>query len=201
LLTWSPDEDAHDLPLELKKIINDSWGVTRGVLVAEKEAKWHVHFIFSTDRSYNSDYAWWKKGIAHLNYGASFDLKYHNNFLCCAGGYLSKDQERVVLKTHGISQDQMEYGQVLYTERIQRQKIRKFVDDLIVINGDKLDAAVGAMRAHEECGTEEALIRLGAIGFTFSRSRTGYDEVYRRMYVAQDAMSTVPGEGVTGGIL
>ena len=201
LLTWSPDGDAQDLPSDLKKIINESWGVTRGVLVAEKEEKWHVHFIFSTARSYNSDYAWWKKSISHLNYGAEFDLKFHNNFLCCAGGYLSKDGERLVLASQGISKDQLAYGQVLYEQRLLRQKVRKFVDDLIVINPDKIDAAVGAVRSTENCSADEAIIHLGRIGFAFARSRPGFDELYRRVYGAQELMSEVPGQRVTGGIL
>lgn len=171
------------------------------MLVAEKEEKWHVHFIFSTSRSYNSDYKWWDKSIKHLNYGAEFDLKYHNNFLCCAGGYLSKDTERIILKVHGISRDQLEYGEAEYEKRIIRQKIRKFVDDFIIINPNKLDVAMGAMRAEENCSAEEALVHLGTAGFAFSQGRGGYDELYRRMYAAKESMSAMPRERLAGGIL
>jgi len=195
LLTWSPEGDARDLPVELKKIINDSWGVVRGLLVAEKEEKWHVHFIFSTSRSYNSDYKWWAKSIAHLNYGAEFDLKYHDNFLCCAGGYLSKDSERSILQSYGISSDQLAYGEALYAKRNLRKKIRNFVDDFLVINPDKLDAAVGAMLSEQGGTSEEALIRLGSIGFTFARSSTGFHELYRRLYTERKDVSQMPGAG------
>lgn len=182
MLTWSPETDAEDLPNDLKKIINESWGVSRGLLVAEKEEKWHVHFIFSTSRSYNSDYKWWSKSISHLNYGAEFDLKYHDNFLCCAGGYCQKDNSRRIIARHNISDEQLLYGSQLYTKRLQRQKIRHFVDSFIVINPSKMDTAIGAMRAELGCGNEEAVIRLADAGFAFSSARPGYDEVYTRLY-------------------
>jgi hypothetical protein len=56
------------------------------------------------------------------------------------------------------------------------------VDDLLVINPSKIDAAIGAMRAEQGCGDEEAIIRLADAGFTFATAKAGYDEVYRRLY-------------------
>jgi len=170
------------------------------MLVAEKEEKWHVHFIFSTSRSYNSDYKWWKKSIEHLKYGPEFDLKYHDNFLCCAGGYCQKDESRKILASKGISEEQLEYGSRLYVLRQQRQRIRRYVDDLLVINPSKIDAAIGAMQVEANCDTDEAEIRLATAGFAFASARPGYQEVYKRDY-ENKRMHNKPETEISGLVL
>jgi len=196
LLTWSPPEDAHDLPEDIKKVIR-TWPVSRGILVAEKEEKWHVHYLFSTSRSYNSDYKWWEPFFKEKNYGPALDIRYHNNFVVCAGGYLSKDAERNIIKIYNVSEAQLLWGSEEYDRRLARQKIRSFVDDLLVINPDKYDAAVGAVQAEQGCSSEEAEFHLARMGFAFSRSRPGREEYYRRMQLERIAVSEVPREDIS----
>jgi len=193
LLTWSPEEDALDLPEDLKSIIR-TWPISRLLLVAEKEQKWHVHCLFSTSRSYNSDYKWWAADLKDKAYGAALDIRYHNNFLVCAGGYMSKDYERKILKVYNVTQAQMEYGAEEYNKRLVRQKIRRNLDDFVVIQPDKFDAAVGALQAERGYDRAEAEIRLGEYGFCFARSSSGHTELYRRMYLRQKEVSALPNE-------
>jgi len=199
LLTWSPEGDALDLPEDLKSIIR-TWPISRGMLVAEKEEKWHVHYLFSTSRSFNSDYKWWKADLADKNYGPELDIRYHNNFLVCAGGYMCKDAERKVLKVYNVTSAQLEYGAAEYERRLVRQKIRRSLDDFLVINPDKIDAAIGAMQAERDCTREQAELELGRAGFCFAKSRPGFEELYRRMYLLKEEVSGVPNEG-TGSTL
>lgn len=181
------------MPEDIKKIIR-TWPISRGILVAEKEEKWHVHYLFSTTRSYNSDYKWWEPFFKEGNYGAALDVRYHNNFVVCAGGYLSKDAERNIIKIYNVSEAQLSWGADEYARRLQRQKIRSFVDDLLVINSDKYDAAVGAVQGEQDCTHQEAEIHLAYMGFAFSRSRPGREEIYRRMYLERQSVSEVPVE-------
>jgi len=200
LLTWSPEDDAKTLPNELISVINAEWGISRGVLVAEKEVKWHCHFIFSTSRAYGSDYKWWKKSIAHLDYGPELDIKYHDNFLGCAGGYLSKDAERIVIQCYGINDQEIEYGKNLYEKRLRRKKIRNFVDDLIVINKSKIDAAIGAYMAMDTSGfgmTEEKCLKLMAEdGFAFADSHKGEAKLYSKIYAEREKVLSMASDGV-----
>ena len=186
LLTYSPEVDAKNLPPDLLEVINSQWGITRGVLVAEKEEKWHCHFIFSTSRAYNSDYKWYAKGIAHLDYGPELDIKYHDSFLGCAGGYMEKDSERIIVNCYGVSEKELDYGKELYKKRLRRKEVRKFIDDHIIINPSKIDVAIGAYKAKFDIGfgfsDEKALQMMAADGFAFAQARPGYSLDYAKLF-------------------
>lgn len=191
ILTWSPENDCDELPREIKDMV-DCGAVRRYYAIAEKHGdngeKWHVHVGFSTNRTFNSDYKWWKQYFDSVGFKEpALDIKYHNSIFGLVGGYCSKTENTKQLGCRGFTTEQLEYGKTLYEKRQRRQRIRKFVDEHVVIGRNKIEVAIGAMQGETDCNTDEAIKLLADDGFAFAESKKGLEYIYAANY--KDKMS------------
>lgn len=186
-LTWSPENDVSELPKFLDDFMH-SKDITRCVCITERhgaEEKWHIHIGFTYYRSYKSDYKWWKKPFEEAGFKEpAIEIKYHNNIFGLIGGYLGKSVESDVkqLFSKGFSNDEVEFGKEEYNKGLRRQKLRKFLDPLLIINRDKFEAAVGATMREHGCNESEAEIILADDGWCYATSKRGNKDVYGDMY-------------------
>lgn len=197
LLTWSPPDDSKDIPPKIKDFMEGP-DVRRYIAVREYSHKWHIHIAFSTVATYNSDYAnrqdkngkpkktWWEKPFAAAGFKhPAIDIKYHNDIIKLAGGYL----EGEIIANKGFSQEQLEYGKQQYQLRKQRQKIRQFIDDHIVVSRDKYEVCIGAIKAANSCSEQEAISLAAEMGFAFGNSRKGMVQAYEEIFREKMEMS------------
>lgn len=187
LLTWSPEEDIDHIPKKIQDFL-ESRDVIRYYGVCESAGKKHIHVAFTTACTYNSDYKWWEKIFAAQGFKApALDIKYHNNIIVCAGGYLNGK----CIGRKGFTDEQIEYGYEQYILRSARQKVRKFVDDHIVISRDKYECAIGAIMSERSCSKQDAEELAVAMGFVFGTSKRGNTERYAHIYAERKEMSKV----------
>lgn len=168
----------------------DHSDITRFYAIFERHdehSKWHLHIGFSTRKSYNSDYKWWKKGCEGAGFKEpALDIHYHNNLLGLVGGYCSKaaSGDRQLLGGKGFTDEQLEWGKEQYERGLRRQRVKNALDELRVINKDKFDAAVGYQQA--ELGIlskEEAIASLVEDGWAFSQSVKNTEAMYKQLYL------------------
>lgn len=180
LLTWSPDSDTSVLPPILQQYL-DGENVSRYITVVEKAEKTHIHCVFSTTRSYNSDYKWYKDLFPGVKLaegkdgkGGGLQIKFAGKTpLLIAGGYL----DGTIIGRRGFRDEQLKYGNEQYKLRKERQEIRGVIDDLIVISPQKLDATIGTIMARFRCDESEAEILAANMGFAFQKK--GIREIYK----------------------
>lgn len=185
LLTWSPEEGVHGVPRKIQEFMDGS-DITRYHAVIEESGKKHLHIAFTTRCTYNSDYKWWKKIFEQHGFKEpALDIKYHNNIVMCAGGYLQGE----VVGNKGFSEEQLEYGATQYDLRNVRQRVRHIVDDHIVLSRDKYEVAIGAIMADQEVTREEAEQLAIEMGFAFGTSRRGLTEDYAEIFREKKRMS------------
>lgn len=187
LLTWSPAEAVVGVPDFIVHGFSE-FGPTRVLSVIEATGELHV--LFSTKRSYNSDYAWWKPYFGAQAVKPAFDLKYHDNF-CGAIGYLLKGTDTIILECSNISEQQVTYGKEQYQRGLRRQRVRTFVAENRIIHARAFDAAVGAYIAEGCADKDIALCEMVRDGFMFAGSGTGdtiseYSRVYRQRALLRD---------------
>lgn len=184
IFTYSPQEDVTEIPKEWKQFF-ESDGVKRAYVIAEKAEKWHIHAGFETSRTFNSDYKWWKTAADEWGYKEpAIDIRYHNNITGLVGGYCCKaGDDTKVLLNNGFSDRMLEYGQREYARGLRRQRVKKFLEKHLVINGDKYEAAIGAQMAEIDCNRAEAIIELAKDGWCFTKSQKGIESVYQDKYV------------------
>lgn len=185
LLTWSPEEGVSTIPEAIREFL-EGRDVTRYYAVCEEAGKAHIHAIFSTSATYNSDYKWWRKIFAEAGFKEpALDIKYHDNPIVCAGGYLQGKE----IGRKGFSDEQLAYGKQQYQLRNLRQRIRKFADDHIVISRDKFDAAIGGIMAEADCDEDRAILIAREAGFAFGTSKRGGARQYKDIYTRKTQMS------------
>lgn len=192
LLTWSPGEVVVETP----KFIDDAFSkftCTRSLSVIEDTGE--LHILFSTSRSFNSDYKWWKSEFGELAVAPAFDVKYHDNF-CGAIGYLLKKDCTRILKCVNISREQVEFGKEVYQRGLRRQRVRAFVAENRVIHPRAFDAALGAYIAEGCADKDVAIGEMVRDGFMFAGSGGfetvhEYAAVYKRRTALQGVQATV----------
>lgn len=186
-LTWSPDDHVGEIPTFWNEVMQ-SEHVTRYVAILERhdaESKWHLHIGFSTKRSYNSDYKWWKDAAKNAGFEApAIDIHYHNDILGLVGGYCAKAQEgdRKLVGRKGFTDEQLEYGQEIYQRGLRKQRVKRFADRHHNIHPDKFELVIGAQMAELECDQRQAIVSLAADGWAFTRAQGGLTEVYKQLY-------------------
>lgn len=153
-------------------------------MLAVIEDTGELHVLFSTERTYNSDYKWYKQYFGDEAVPPAFDLKYHNDFIGCIG-YLLKKQETKVLSCIKISQQQVDAGKERYQRGLRRQRVRTYLANYRIIHPRQFEAALGAYMAETESDQATSIRELARDGFVFAGSGgcdlTGlYSDLYRR---------------------
>lgn len=184
LLTWSPEEGVKTVPEKIQEFLEGS-DVRRYIAVCEFSGKHHIHVAFSTEVSYNSDYKWWKKIFEKAGFKEpALDIKYHNNLIVCAGGYMQGQ----VLGRKGFTDEQLEFGREQYMLRQVRQRIRTFTDDIRIIPRAKFTATIGGIMAEADCDEKSAIRLARDMGFSFENDKTGHEQ-YRDIYAKRAKLS------------
>jgi len=183
MLTWSPEGEAQELPEPIMDMLT-SEGTIQAYVVAEKADKWHVHAGFRSRRSYNSDYKWWKDLFGPGIGSPALDIRYHDNLLGLVGGYCAKDAERKLIYNKGFTEQDLSKGELEYERGKAKQRIRRFGERYHVIGPDKFDTYIGAAMGQFNVDRNAAILALAGTGFSFSRSRGGLEEVYKKDYVS-----------------
>lgn len=186
LLTWSPGETVAEVP----KFINDAFEkfrCSRSLSVIEDTGE--LHILFTTSRSFNSDYKWWKSDFGELAVAPAFDIKYHDNF-CGAIGYLLKKHDTTILGCVNISKEQVEYGKDVYQRGLRRQRVRAFMAENRIIHPRAFDAAIGAYLGEGCPDRDLAVAEMVRDGFMFAGSGDvdtvhEYCNIYRRRTLLQ----------------
>jgi hypothetical protein len=108
---------------------------------------------------------------------------------------MQKDAERIIINCYGVSDKELKFGDELYQKRLRRKNMRKFVDDHIIINPSKIDAALGAYHALHDNGfgitDEKALEMMASDGFVFAQARPGYKNTYMKLFKEQQLMESL----------
>lgn len=189
ILTWSPEEGCEEIPPRIKTFLEDSACVAKAFAIAEYSNKWHIHVGFRLTRSFNSDYAWWNKGLfdpktEKIFVKPALDIRYHDNLLGLVGGYCSKSTGTRVLLNINFSREELELGKTIYTKGLIKQRIRKNLARYHVIGKEKYAVAVGSAMHEFNCGEAQAPLLLAGIGYAFSSSCTGLERIYKADYVS-----------------
>jgi len=196
LLTWSPEDDLAKNYVGLEPFIAQGFEEFKWTrMLAVIECTGELHILFSTERSYNSDYKWWAKHFVDEKCKApAFDLKYHDNF-CGAVGYLLKKEDTRILLCSGIAEEQIAYGKEQYARGLRRQRCRTFLGKHRIIHPRQWDAAVGAYIAETGGDENRAITELVRDGFVFSGSGgLETSREYARLYKQDTAMQAVQQE-------
>jgi len=166
-------------------------------MLAVIESTGELHILFSTARTFNSDYKWWKQYFGDEAVAPAFDLKYHDDF--CGGiGYLLKKEDTRVLLTNGINEEQIEYGREKYARGLRRQRCRGFLGKQRIIHPRQWDAAVGVYIAETGGDKDRAISELVRDGFVFSGSGSVETHLeYARLYKNDSQMQAVSGNNFT----
>lgn len=194
-LTWSPEDEVTELPDFLEEWFKDH-SVIRVVAIRERHTaickckcpvgKWHIHAGLEYYRAYNSDYTDWFTDVAKEAGMAKPALEFtaHRNLLGLVGGYCTKSDDREVLFQKGFSEEQLEWGRNEYAKGLRKERVKRRLAEIHIIQPDKIDAAIGIQMA--ELGTDnrdEAIVGLVADGWAFARSIKGTEVMYKQLYL------------------